>query len=53
MGGEEIVEGMEKGGGKEQEYKLRRRDYREMYDRKKKVENEEWMRRTTEARTEG
>lgn len=42
-----------KGGGKEQEYKLRRRDYREMYDRKKKVENEEWMRRATEARTEG
>lgn len=42
-----------KGGEREQEYKGKKKEYREMCERKKKEESEEWMRRATEAKTEG
>lgn len=41
-----------KGRGQEHEYKIRRREYRELFE-KKKEENEKWVRRAAEVRTEG
>lgn len=40
-----------RGERKEQEYKRKKREYREVYEKKKK--RKAWMRRVTEAKTEG
>lgn len=41
------------GEGQGQEYRRRRRKYRDLCERKKRKENEKWARRAAEVRTEG
>ncbi|XP_011868143.1 PREDICTED: uncharacterized protein LOC105562162, partial [Vollenhovia emeryi] len=42
-----------KGKGEEREYKGRKKEYKEMCDKKRKEENEKWIRKAAEAKTEG